>query len=134
VEGEPFLTTLTRNTIAAGLLAFMLMFMLPRHTTFLWDYVDVFTLAFCFTFLGHYVDALLWRIPEIEYGVGRIIRTLSWFAGGLWCYIVARWLWTRYGRDLHELPRLVWGGVFFVGLELVAHAILKARGKPSFYD
>ena len=134
MEGEPFLTTLARSTIVAGILAFVLMFILPRHTTFLWDYVDVFTVAFCFAFLGHYVDALLWRIPEIEYGVGRIIRILSWFAGGLWCYIVARWLWMLYGRDLHELPRLMWGGVFFVGLELVAHAILKVRGRPNVYD
>ena len=131
---EPFLTTLARNTVAAGLLAFVFLFTLPGHATFLWDYVDVFTLAFCFTFLGHYVDALLLMIPEIEDGMGRIIRILGWFAGGLWCYIVARWLWTHYGRDPHELPGLVWGGVFFVILELVAHAALKARGRPSFYD
>jgi hypothetical protein len=134
MDREPFLSTLARNTIAAGLLAFVFLFALPRHATFLWDYVDVFTVAFCFTFLGHYVDMLLIRVPGIEDGVGRMVRLLGWFAGGLWCYVVARWLWTCYGRDLHELPRLVWGGVFFVGLELVVHAILKARGRPNFYD
>jgi hypothetical protein len=131
---EPFLTTLARNTIAAGLLAIVFLFALPRHGNLLWDYVDVFTLAFCFTFLGHYVDALLLRVREIELGAGRIIRVLGWFAGGLWCYIVGRWLWNLYGRDPHDLPRLVWGGVFFVVLELIAHAGLKARGRPSFYD
>lgn len=134
MDREPFLTTLSRNTIAAGLLAVAFLIVLPRHAAFLWDYVDVFTVAFCFTFLGHYVDALLLRVPEIEDGVGRIVRLLGWFAGGLWCYVLARWLWTRYGRDVHELPGLVWGGVFFVGLELVAHAMLKARGKPGLYD
>jgi hypothetical protein len=131
--GERFLTTLTRTTVAAGLVAVVVLLVVPRHAGVLWDYVDVFTVAFCFTFLGHYVDALLLRIPEIDVGLGRIIRVLGWFAGGLWCYVVARWLWALYGRDPHELPGLLWGGVFFVGLELVAHAAMKARGRTSFY-
>jgi hypothetical protein len=76
---------------------------------------------------------LLDRIPQIDVGVGRIVRLLGWFAGGLWCYLVARWLWTHYGRDVQDLPGLVWGGVFFVFLELFAHAIVKTRGRPSFY-
>jgi len=134
MDGDRFLTTLTRNTVAAALLAVVFLFALPRHADLLWDFVDVFTLAFCFTFIGHYVDALLRTLPEIEVGVGRIIRVLGWFAGGLWCYIVARWLWPRYGRDLQDLPALVWGGVFLVGLELAAHAVMKMRGRPSFYD
>ena len=134
MDGDRFLTILARNTVAAGLLAVVFLFALPRHAAFLWDFVDAFMLAFCFTFLGHYVDALLLTIPEIEVGVGRIVRVLGWFAGGLWCYIVARWLWPRSGRDLDDLPGLVWGGVFFVGLELVAQAVMKARGRPSFYD
>ena len=131
---ERFLTTLTRTTVAAGLVAVVFLFAVPRHAGLLWDSVDAFTVAFCFTFLGHYVDALLLRIPEIEVGVGRVVRVLGWFAGGLWCYVVARWLWTVYGRDLHDLPAPLWGGVFFVGLELVVHAAMKARGRRSFYD
>ena len=134
MDREPFLTTLARNTVAAAVLAIALLFALPRHGSLLWDYIDAFTLAFCFTFLGHYIDTLLLRIPEIERGVGRVIRVLGWFAGGLWCYLVGRWLWMRYGRDPQDLPGLVWGGVFFIGLELVAHAVMKARGRPSFYD
>lgn len=134
MDGDRFLTTLTRNTVAAALLAVVFLFALPRHGSLMSDFVDAFTLAFCFTFLGHYVDALLLTIPEIEVGVGRIVRVLGWFAGGLWCYIVARWLWPRYGRDLDELPGLVWGGVFLVALELLMHGVLKVRGRPSLYD
>ena len=130
---ERFLTTLSRTTIVAALLALVLLLVLPSRGGVLWDFVDVFTVAFCFTFLGHYVDALLLTIPEIEFGVGRLIRMLGWFAGGLWCYVVARWLWVRYGRDLQELPGLLWGGVIFICLELVAHAWIKARGRRSFF-
>src|SRR2546428_368548 len=57
-----------------------------------------------------------------------------WFAGGLWCYVVARFLWVKYGRDLNELPSLIWGGVLFIAIELVVHAVLHARGRPSFYS
>ena len=130
---ERFLTTLSRTTTVAAVLALVLLLVLPGRGGVLWDFVDVFTVAFCFTFLGHYVDALLLTIPEIEFGIGRLIRMLGWFAGGLWCYVVARWLWVRYGRDLEELPSLLWGGVFFICLELVAHAWIKARGRRSFY-
>jgi hypothetical protein len=133
MSGDRFLTIVARNTVAAGLLGIVLLFALPRHASVLWDYVDTFTLAFCFTFLGHYVDAVLGGIPQIDDGVGRIVRVLGWFAGGLWCYLVARWLWTHYGRDIQDLPGLMWGGVFFVFLELFAHVIVKVRGRPSFY-
>jgi hypothetical protein len=34
--------------------------------------------------------------------------------------VMARWLWMRYGRELGDLPGLLWGGVFLVVFELVA--------------
>src|SRR2546427_7786111 len=58
-----------------------------------------------------------------ETGPGRLVRLAGWFAGGLWCYLVARWLWIRYGRDLNDLPGLVWGGAFLVVLELIMSAV-----------
>lgn len=106
----------------------MFLIVLPRHASLLWDFVDIFTLAFCFAFLGHYVDVLLLALPGIETGPGRIVRVAGWFAGGLWCYLVGRWLWVRLGRDLAELPALVWGGLFLVVLELVIHAVPRRLG------
>jgi len=32
--------------------------------------------------------------------VGPMVRVIGWFAGGLWCAVVARWLWIRFGREL----------------------------------
>jgi len=48
------------------------------------------------------------------------VRVIGWFAGGLWCAVIARWLWIHFGRELGELPGLIWGGVLLVVLELVA--------------
>ena len=130
---EPLLTSLARNMLAAALLGALLLIALPRRGALGWDYFDTFIVAFCFTFLGYLVEVLLLQLPEIESGAGRLVRVAGWFGGGLWCYLVARFLWVQFARDLNDLPPLVWGGVFFVGLELVLHAALNAAGRPNFY-
>ena len=117
--GEPFSKTLTRTTLVAAVLGVVFLVLLPRHGSLASDFVDTFTVAFCFTFLGYYVDQLLLALPGIREGVGPLVRVAGWFGGGLWCYVIARWLWMLYGRDLRQLPGLLWGGVFLVVLELV---------------
>jgi hypothetical protein len=80
------------------------------------------------------VEVWLRKIPGIETAGGKIVHVLGWFTGVLWCYVLARWLLVLYGRDTRQLPALIWGGVFFVALELVVHGILQASGKPNFYS
>ena len=126
---------LTRNTLLAVPLALLIYTtVLPHHGTLGWDLLDAFTLAFCFTYLGHVVEASLLKLPGIETPTGKVIRVLGWFAGGLWCYVVGRWLLMLYGRNTSALPPLIWGAVFFVGLEFVVHGMLQAAGKPNFYS
>jgi len=125
---------LTRNALLAAPLALLLAAVLPGHGAFGWQFLDAFTIAFSFTYVGHLVEALLLKIPGIETPGGKIVRVLGWFAGGLWCYVLARWALVLYGRDTRELPSLLWGGLFFVGLEFVVHALLQASGKPNFYS
>ncbi len=125
---------LTRNTLLAVPLALLIMTVLPRQSSFGWDYLDAFTLAFGFTYVGHWVEVLLLKIPGIETGGGKIVRVLGWFAGGLWCYVLARGALVAYGRDTRQLPDLIWGGLFFVALQFVLHGLLQASGKPNFYS
>jgi len=128
---ESFLRTLTRNTLAAAGLGVLLLLILPRHGSLVSDFVDVFTVAFCFTFFGHYVERMLLALPDIHVGVGRVVRVAGWFAGGLWCYVIARWLWIRYGRDPGELPGLIWGGAFLIVLELVMNRVTRRQDATS---
>ncbi len=125
---------LTRNTLLSVPLALLLAAVLPGQGAYRWQFLDAFTIAFSFTYVGHLVEALLRKIPGIETPGGKIVRVLGWFAGGLWCYVLARWALVLYGRDTRELPSLMWGGLFFVGLEFVVHALLQASGKPNFYS
>ena len=121
---------LTRNTLLAVPLALVFFFALPRQGALGWDLLDDFTLAFAFTYLGHYVDVVLLKLPGIETGAGRLVRVLGWFAGGLWCYELGRWALLAYGRDTGVFPSLVYGGFLLVGLQLVLRA-LRPAAKPS---
>ena len=128
------MNALTRNTLLALPLALLVFVAVPRQGSLGWDLLAAFTLAFSFTFVGHLVEVLLLKIPGIETGVGRVIRVLGWFAGGLWCYELGRLALIAYGYSTQLLPPLVWGGVFFVGLQFVVHALLQASGKPNYYS
>src|SRR5260370_35577531 len=110
---------LTINTLLALPLALLLAAVLPGHGAFGWQFLDAFTLAFSFTYVGHLVESLLLKIPGIETPGGKIVRVLGWFAGGLWCYELARWGLLLYGGKADELPSLCWGAVSFLGVELL---------------
>ena len=128
---EPFSKILTRNTLAALVLGAVLLLVLPRHGSLGADFVNTFAVAFCFTFLGYYVERILLALPDIHSGAGPLVRLAGWFAGGLWCYVVARWLWIRFGRDLNELPGLLWGGVVLVVLEIVMNIVARRQHGTS---
>lgn len=123
---------LTRNTLLALAIAFVVYVLLPKQLSF--DFLDAFTIAFSFTYLGYLVEKALLKVPGIETGAGRIIRVLGWFAGGLWCYVLARWVLVLYGHSTAGLPSLMWGGFFFVALQFLIHGLLQASGKPSFFS
>ena len=120
---------LTRNTLLAVPLALLFFLTLPRQGTLGWDLLDDFTLAFAFTYVGYWVEVLLLKVPGIHTGAGPMIRALGWFAGGLWCYELGRLALLAYGRDTTQLPPLMYGGIWFVALQIVLH-ILKPRGAP----
>ena len=123
------MTALTRNTLLAVPLTLVFFFALPRQGTLGWDLLDAFTLAFAFTYVGYWVEVLLLKIPGIETGTGLVVRVLGWFAGGLWCYELGRLALLAYGRDTTVLPPLVYGGIWFVALQVVVRT-LKPRVAP----
>jgi hypothetical protein len=89
-------------------------------------------------FGGHWVDLffLNWvrpRLPRAR-GVQAATRIVVWFAGGIMLAVgvqlTARLL---LGRQLGWLTWSV-AGALFIASELLAHAALQLRGKPSFYN
>jgi hypothetical protein len=124
---SPWLRTAARSLVAAAPLALLLFLLVPRHAGLWSDAFDVFSVAFCFTFLGALFDVLLLALPGITEGPGWLVRFAAWFAGGLWCGVVGRWLWFRYARDLADLPGIIWGGVVMIVIQVLMLVIRNKR-------
>ncbi len=125
---SPWLKTAARSLAAAVPLALMLFLLVPRQAGFWSDAFDVFSIAFCFTFLGALCDVVLLALPGITQGLGWAVRVAGWFASGLWCTVLARWLWFHYARDFADMPGLIWGGVAMVVIQAL---LLVIRNKRS---
>jgi hypothetical protein len=94
--------------------------------------------ALWFTLGGHLVEVLLRNHLLPRLGGGRAVqiaaRLAGWFAGGTLLYAAA--LATRAMISSHPMPSRPWwtGGVAFIGLELVVHLLMHARGIANVYD
>jgi hypothetical protein len=88
---------------------------------------------------GHWIDLLFLngirpQLPPSR-ATQRIARIAGWFAGGIILATGAR-LTARLLVGRPVLIGVTWAiaGAAFVAIELVAHAGLHLRGRPSFYD
>lgn len=124
---SPWLRTAARSLAAAVPLALVLFLLEPRQAGFWSDAFDVFSVAFCFTFLGALFDVVLLALPGITEGLGWGVRVTGWFAGGLWCTVIARWLWSHYARDLADMPGLIWGGVAMIVIQALIQVMRNKR-------
>lgn len=88
---------------------------------------------------GHWVDLLFlnWLRPRVPSGrsVQVAARIGVWFAGGIVLALGAR----LTAMLIFARPPAAWlpwavAGSVFVGVELLAHAVLQLRGRPSFYN
>src|SRR3989441_12877071 len=71
--GEPFLKTLTRTAVVGGGLGILFLLVFPRHGSLASDFVDTFTVAFCFTFLGHRSEEHTSELQSLAYLVCRLL-------------------------------------------------------------
>jgi len=132
---EPLRTTVKRTFLIAAIAAAILApWMGGFHT---WPLLALLLLWPAFG--GHWVDVLFlnWLRPRLPSApaVQRIARILVWFAGGVLLSIGARWTAAMFTPGRLEVW-LWWAiaGTLFVVIELVAHAALQMRGRPSFYN
>ena len=131
---EPFRRTLARNVAIA--VSVSAMFALVRHDAK--GFLPVLVLALWPSLGGHYVDMASGNGVRARVSAGpfarAVARMLIWFAGGVLLYLCM----SANSRVLpiKVLPLNLWwfGGLLFIGIELVVHAIMAIRGVPSFYN
>jgi hypothetical protein len=87
---------------------------------------------------GHYVELAYLDVVRPRLSASRAARTLAriavWFVGGA-LMVVGMHFTAILLRAPKPLPTSAWwiGGFVFIGIELVAHLVLHARGRSSFY-
>jgi hypothetical protein len=88
---------------------------------------------------GHWVELwyLNWLRPRLPAAptVQRVARVGTWFVGG--CGLGIGMMVTAHtlgGMRLARWPAWWVAGVVFIGVELIAHAVLQARGRPSVFN
>ena len=87
---------------------------------------------------GHYVELAYLDVVRPRLSDSRAVHTLAriavWFVGGVLLAIGMR-ISAIAVHAPRPLPASAWwiGGIVFIGIELVAHLVLHARGRPSFY-
>jgi hypothetical protein len=94
--------------------------------------------ALWFSFGGHWVELffLNWfrpRLPSARWAqvTGRVF---TWLIGGTLLLVGARTTVVFLSWQAMRLPPWWLGGLGFLGLELLVHALLSLRGHPNFYN
>jgi hypothetical protein len=88
---------------------------------------------------GHYVELAYLDIVRPRVSDSRAAQTLArmavWFVGGA-LMVIAMHFTAILLRAPKPLPTSAWwiGGFVFIGIELVVHLVLHARGRSSFYS
>lgn len=132
---EPWRATLRRNlsiAVAGGGIVSLL-----RGGLQAWPTATVLLLWPAFG--GHFLE--IWFLNRLRFVLPRdratqlAARLAVWFAGGISLInAVALTAWAL--KRPFAVPRLPWwgAGLGFIAVELIAHAGLAARGRPSVYD
>jgi hypothetical protein len=132
---EPFRVTLIR-TVSIALVAGVAVAVATGGLR-LWPAITLLMLWPAFG--GHWIDLLFLNGLRPHLPASRLIRQVSrllvWFVGGIALASGVR----LTARALFDRPSLFWltwvsAGAAFVGIELVTHAALHLRGRPSFYN
>lgn len=135
---EPLLATVIRNVLLATIVSIVVALTSARSTQPI-RWPIAFLLMLWPTFGGHllevwYLGWLCPRLPAVP-SVRRAARLVTWFIGG--CLLgVAVALTARavVGTPFTRWPSWWLAGIAFIGIELVAHAGLLARGQRNFYS
>lgn len=132
---EPLRVTLTRTlsiAVVAGAVVALSTGGLRR-----WPVISLMLLWPAFG--GHWIDLLFLNGIRPHLPAKRAIQLLArlavWFGGGIVLGAGVR----LTASLLPDHPQLIWltwttAGAVFVAIELVAHAVLQLRGRPSFYN
>ena len=138
---QPFREPARVTILRTGLIAIVGGGVIARFSRVPWPFLTL--LVLWPSLGGHWVEVwfLNWLRPRLPATRDMQVaaRVLVWFVGGVGL-MICRGL---TATALDSSGRMRWparwpawwlGGLTFIGVELLAHLVLKLRGRPNFYD
>jgi hypothetical protein len=135
---EPLRATVLRNGLIA-IIAATVITVSSSHSAQPIRWPIAFITMLWPTFGGHWLEVwyLNWLRPRLpsSQSLQRLARLATWFVAG--CVLGVGMVLTARAIDGSRFtpwPAWWFAGVAFIGIELVVHAGVQARGQPSFYN
>ena len=137
-QWQPFREPLRVTLLRTGMIAIVVGAVLARFWGGLVRWPLATLVVLWPSFGGHWVEVwfLNWLRPRLSVarGVQVAARVGVWFVGGIGLAVGMGLTAMAFAGFRPHWPACWLGGVAFIGIELVAHLVLKLRGRPSFYN
>jgi hypothetical protein len=138
---ERFLQTITRTIFTTTIIAFILTFahvfpVVGMSKLFL--FAAIWLMIFCIVFGGHWLELMFINYIKLLLPQNRILlyfaRIIYWFLSAIPLFMLATWVGSLLINQGLRLGNWWAFGFFYIGIELLMHAIMHLRGKKSFYN
>ena len=129
---EPARQTILRN----GMIAICMGAIVSLATRRPYAFPQWVVVALWPSFGGHFVELFFLnqlrpRLPDSLLGAAHLAL---WFVAGIAFGFCMQWTATMLGTPGHFRPVWWQAGLAFIGIELIAHAALRSRGRPNFFQ
>jgi hypothetical protein len=138
---EPFIRTVIRTilttTIIAVILSWLHVFPAGEKSK-LTLFEMIWSIVFCIVFGGHWLELVF--INYIKFSLPKnilllyLIRIGYWFLCAIPLFFVAGLIYNLFSHRAGQLGHWWTFGFFYIGIQLLMHAIMHIRFKKSFYN
>jgi hypothetical protein len=138
---EPFIQTIIRTIITTTIIAVILYCMHvfpPGEESKLTQFEMIWAMVFCIVFGGHWLELVF--INYLKFASPKnisllyFIRIVYWFLCALPLFFIANLIINLFSHQTGYLGHWWTFGFFYIGIQLLMHAIMQIRLKKSFYN
>jgi len=138
---EPFIQTVIRTILTTTIIAVILYCLHvfpPGDKSKLMLFEMIWLIVFCIVFGGHWLELVF--INRIKFALPKnilllyCIRICYWFLCSIPLFFIADFIYNLFSHNRGGLGHWYTFGFFYIGIELLMHAIMQIRLKKSFYN
>ncbi|MDB5134129.1 MAG: hypothetical protein JWP37_732 [Mucilaginibacter sp.] len=138
---EPFIQTIIRTILTTTIIAVILYWvhLFPSGgKSKLTQFEMIWSVVFCVVFGGHWLELVF--INYLKFALPKnilllyLIRVAYWFLCAIPLFFVMNLICNSFSHKTGHLGHWWAFGFFYIGIELLMHAIMQMRFKKSFYN